>query len=187
MEPTNSLLVVERMEVDAERPCHVFAEVRIGGRHEVVALDLSMPTLAAFERMPEELEYHRSARQAVVGVMMRRFRGEDFVLPIDLSEMVRESSEPWPLRASSAPIGGAGEASAAGKRVALKQTEHDDEAPDLLTVRLDFDGVPTVVVVDRRGGSRSPLRLRFAEGIHPWLLTPSDQRLLLSTIVGALP
>lgn len=109
--------------------------------------------------------------------MARRFRGEELTFPLDLSTVVRHACVPWPLRVASADL-------ATAATVTLKQVERAGDAPDVVTVRLEFDGVPSIVVVDRRDGPQAPLRFRFAEGIHPWLLMPTEQRVLLEVLVA---
>jgi len=53
--------------------------------------------------------------------MVRRYRGEDVALPVDLSEVVRRTIEPWPLRAVAGSIEYASEVAAARGRAALRR------------------------------------------------------------------
>jgi hypothetical protein len=187
MQSAAPLLVIDRIEADAVHSHRVSAQVRLGGRSESVSLDLSTPIVAALEELPDGLAHHRPAQDAVIGAMMRQYQGESVALPMDLSEVVRQASVPWPMRAPVAQVGDASDGSAESTQVALKQIERADGAPDLITVRLDFAGIPTVVIVDCSAGVERPLRFRFAEGVHPWSLAPAEQRLLLESLVGALP
>jgi len=117
--------------------------------------------------------------------MMRRRRGEDVTLPADLSDIVRQANEPWPLRLPETENSAANEHATAPVPVSVRQVKHDDPEPGLTTNELDFDGTPTVVIVDRRRGPQRSVRFRFVQGVHPWQLTPVEQRALLVALVGA--
>jgi len=180
MKRTTPLLIVTRIETDPGTPDEVSAELVVGGRPEHVALDLSFPQLIGFGHTPDALQH-----QAVIDLMMRRRRGEDVTLPADLSDIVRQANEPWPLRLPQADSLAANERATAPVPVSVRQVKHDDPEPGFTTTELDFDGTPTVVIVDRRRGPQRSVRFRFVHGAHPWQLTPEEQRALLVSLVGA--
>jgi hypothetical protein len=105
-------------------------------------------------------------------------------LPADLSDIVRQANEPWPLRLPQAESLAANERATAPV-VSVRQVKHDEPEPGFTTTELDFDGTPTVVIVDRRRGPQRSVRFRFVHGAHPWQLTPVEQRALLVSLVGA--
>jgi hypothetical protein len=185
MKRTTPLLIVTRIETDPGTPDEVSAELVVGGRPEHVALDLSFPQLIGFGHTPDALQHHHAAHQAVIDLMMRRRRGEDVTLPADLSDIVRQANEPWPLRLPQADSLAANERATAPVPVSVRQVKHDDPEPGFTTTELDFDGTPTVVIVDRRRGPQRSVRFRFVHGAHPWQLTPEEQRALLVSLVGA--
>jgi hypothetical protein len=187
MKRTTPLLIVTRIETDPGTPDEVSAELVVGGRPEHVALDLSFPQLIGFGHTPDALQHHHAAHQAVIDLMMRRRRGEDVTLPADLSDIVRQANEPWPLRLPQADSLAANERATAPVPVSVRQVKHDDPEPGFTTTELDFDGTPTVVIVDRRRGPQRSVRFRFVHGAHPWQLTPVEQRALLVSLVGAEP
>lgn len=182
---TTPLLIVTRIEADAASPEEVSAELLVGGRPEHVALDLSFPQLIGFGDTPDALQHHHPAHQAVIDLMMRRRRGEDVTLPADLSDIVRQANEPWPLRLPEAESLAANELATAPVPVSVRQVRQDDPEPGLTTTELEFDGTSTMVVVDRRRGPQRSVRFRFVHGAHPWQLTPVEQRALLVALVGA--
>lgn len=184
MKRTTPLLIVTRIETDPGRPEEVSAELLVGGRPEHVALDLSFPQLIGFGSTPDALQHHHAAHKAVIDLMMRRRNGEDVTLPADLSDIVRQANEPWPLRLPEAESLAANERATPGL-VAARQVKHDDPETGFTTIELDFDGTPTVVIVDRRRGPQRSVRFRFVHGAHPWQLTPAEQRALLVSLVGA--
>ena len=184
MKRTTPLLIVTRIETDPGTPDEVSAELVVGGRPEHVALDLSFPQLIGFGHTPDALQHHHAAHKAVIDLMMRRRRGEDVTLPADLSDIVRQANEPWPLRLPQADSLAANERATAPVPVSVRQVKHDDPEPGL-DDELDFDGTPTVVIVDRRRGPQRSVRFRFVHGAHPWQLTPEEQRALLVSLVGA--
>jgi hypothetical protein len=183
MKRTTPLLIVTRIETDAASPEQISAELLVGGRPEHVALDLSFPQLIGFGDTPDALQHHQPAHKAVIDLMMRRRRGEDVTLPADLSDIVRQASEPWPLRLPEAGSPAANQH--APVPVSVRQVRQDDPEPGLATTELDFDGTPTMVIVDRRRGPQRSVRFRFVHGAHPWQLTPVEQRALLVALVGA--
>lgn len=180
------LLVVVRIEARPARSEQVTAKLLLGGRPERMGLDLSAPNLIGFAKMPEALDHHLSANKAVIDVMVRRHGGEDVVLPVDLSDVVRQGNEPWPLRIPDAATRAANESASAAVPVAVRHVEHDPTDPRLTTIELDFDGTPTVVIVDRRDGPERSVRFRFVRGVHPWQLTPVEHQALL-VATGAVP
>jgi hypothetical protein len=185
MKRTTPLLIVTRIETDPGRPEEVSAELLGGGRPEHVALDLSFPQLIGFGSTPDALQHHNAAHKAVIDLMMRRRQGEGVTLPADLSDIVRQANEPWPLRLPEAESFAANERATAPVPVSVKQVRRDDPEPGFTTTELDFDGTPTVVIVDRRRGPQRSVRFRFVHGAHPWQLTPLEQRALLVALVGA--
>jgi hypothetical protein len=185
MKRTTPLLIVTHIETDPGSPEKVSAELLVGGRPERVALDLSFPQLIGFGETPDALQHHNAAHKAVIDLMMRRRRGEDVTLPADLSDIVRQANEPWPLRLPHAENSEASERATAPVPVSVRQIRHDDPEPAFTTTELDFDGTPTMVIVDRRRGPQRSPRFRFVHGAHPWQLTPAEQRALLVSLVGA--
>jgi hypothetical protein len=185
MKRTTPLLIVTRIETDPGSPDEVSAELLVGGRPEHVALDLSFPQLIGFGHTPDALQHHHAAHKAVIDLMMRRRHGEDVTLPADLSDVVRQANEPWPLRLPDAESLAADERATAPAPVSVRQVKHDDPEPGFTTIELDFEGTPTVVIVDRRRGPQRSVRFRFVHGAHPWQLTPVEQRALLVSLVGA--
>jgi hypothetical protein len=185
MKRTTPLLIVTRIETDAASPEEVSAELLVGGRPERVTLDLSFPQLIGFGDTPDALQHHNAAHKAVIDLMVRRRRGEHVSLPADLSDIVRQANEPWPLRLPQADSSAANERATAPVPVSVGQVRQDDPEPGFTTTELDFDGTPTVVIVDRRRGPQRSPRFRFVHGAHPWQLTPAEQRALLFSIVGA--
>ena len=113
MKVATPMLIVTGIETDPGRPEEVSAELLLGGRPERMALDLSIPDFIAFAGIPEALDHHLSANRAVIDVMMRRHRGEEVTLPADLSDVVREGNEPWPLRIPDAATRAANESASA--------------------------------------------------------------------------
>jgi len=181
-----SLLIVNRVETDSPGPEQVSGDLRLGGHPEQVVLDLSLAAgFIAYERMPSALEHHEPAKRAVIDLMMRRHRGEAVTLPADLSDVVRQASLPWPLRAPSVAERAALQLTAKAAVVEVVQVEHDQPDPGVHTVRLDFGGARTVVIVDPRDGPRSEVRFRFVEGAHPWQLAPPEQYALLVALLPA--
>lgn len=96
MDFVKPILTIDCIETCSE---HVYAELRIGDRHERVQLGLSVPGLLAFEHLPEILAYNTPAQNAVIDLMGRAHRGNAVSLPADLSDIVRQANEPWPLPA----------------------------------------------------------------------------------------
>lgn len=184
MKRTTPLLIVTRIETDDASPEQVSAELLVGGRPERVALDLSFPQLIGFGDTPDALQHHNAAHKAVIDLMMRRRRGEDVTLPADLSDIVRQANEPWPLRLPQEDISAANERANAPVTVSVKQVRQDDPEPGFTTTELDFDDTPTMVIVDRRRGPQRSPRFQFVHGAHPWQLTPAEQRELLVSLVS---
>jgi hypothetical protein len=175
------LLIIDRVEMDSAR---VSAEVRICDRSERVELGLSLPGLLAFEHMPAALEHHAPARNAVVDRMVRAHRGAAVPLPVDLSDVVRQASEPWPLPAPAPQELSALKVAAASSPVAVTQIERDAQS-GLTTVHIQVAGAPAVVIVDLRDGPQHAARFRFAEGVHSWQLAAAAAHAMLAALLTA--
>jgi len=180
-----SLLVVNRIQIDSRHPKLVSAEVLLGGRPEVVSLDFSERMSVGYVHMPDELDRHDVARKAVIDLMARRVCGKAVELPADLSDVVRQASGPWPMCTPTPTNRAAIEVAARHVEIEIRQVENDHPDPGLTTVHLDFAGTPTVAIIDSRDGPHCELRFRFAEGAHPWQLTPAEQYALVVALVAA--
>jgi hypothetical protein len=135
--------------------------------------------------MPESLEHHDPAREALVEFITQLQRGSPVALPVDLSQIVRDASVPWPAPAPKVAEREALEATARDLKVEIRLVEHDQPEGGVVTVHLNVGGTPTVVVVDPRGGRQEALRFRFVEGAHPWQVTPAEQRAMGLALVRA--
>ncbi|MBC7978629.1 MAG: hypothetical protein H7138_26890 [Myxococcales bacterium] len=67
--------------------------------------------------------------------------------------------------------------------VAVTQTTRDEEGTT--TVHLRVREVPSIVVVDRRGGQDGAVRFRFASGVHPWQLSAEESYAMLRALMKA--
>ena len=177
MTPEDPILVVDRIETSSE---HASGELQIGDHRERVQLGMSIPGLIEFEHLPDVLGRIPQARNAVIDLVTRVHRGEVVGLPVDLSDIVRQSSEPWPTRRPPEPV------EDASASVEVTEIMHDAPEPGLTTIHLRVRGVASVVVVDTRDGPCEPLRFRFEAGVHPWHLTPAEGNAMLMALVRAL-
>jgi hypothetical protein len=169
------ILTVARIKTSPE---HISAELRIGDRHERIELGLAISGLLAFEHMPTLLDCNTFARDAVISLMTRAHGGEDVSLPADLSDIVRQANEPWPLP-HTGPTDGA------PISVTATQVAHDTPEAGLTTVRLRIADSSAIVIVDRRGGPDEPVRFRFVAGPHPWQTTPAESHAMLTALLSA--
>ena len=178
MDLGNPILVVDRIETG---PAYISAELRIGDRHERIQLGLAIPGLLAFEHMPKILDRNAFARDAVINLMTRVHRGDNVNLPADLSDIVRQANEPWPLPVPEENPSD----NAAGAPTSIEVTRTVRDAPGLSTVHLLVGGVPAIVIVDLREGPNHPVRFRFVEGAHPWQMTPAENQAMLKALWNA--
>ena len=95
------ILVVDHIETSSD---HASADLRIGDRRERCQRGMSAPGLVEFEHLPDALANLPQAQNAVIDLVSRAHHGEAVSLPVDLSAIVRQSSEPWPTRRPAAPI-----------------------------------------------------------------------------------
>jgi hypothetical protein len=178
MDLANPILSVDNIELSPER---ISADLRIGDRHERIQLGLEFPDFLEFERMSEVLECNLPARNAVIDLMTRAHRGDHVSLPADLSDIVRQANEPWPIpRPKPLPLDGT------PNSVGVTQVERDIPEAGLTTVHLRIADSSAVVVVDLRGGPRSSTRFRFLEGVHPWQVTTAESNAMLTALAGAV-
>lgn len=171
------LLVVERIETS---PDHVLVHLLIGGRRERCEFGMSILGLVEVERVPYALACVSRAQRAVIDLVNRAHRGDAVSLPVDLSETVRQSSEPWPSRAPTAPSKDDNSAS-----VVVTYVMRDDPVRGVTTVYLRVRDVASVVVVDERDGLLQPVRFRFEVGLHPWQLTDAESSAMLTALLAA--
>jgi hypothetical protein len=176
------LLVIDHIDVDLDR---VSAELWIGDQRERIELGLSMPGLVAFDHMPAALAAEAPARDAIVDRLLRAHAGEALPLPVDLSDVVRQASEPWPLPAHAGQLSPALEAAAAASPAAVTRIERNAPQAGLTTVHLEVAGESAVVVVDLRGGPEQVARFRFAKGVHPWQLAAAPAHGMLVALLAA--
>lgn len=180
MDLASPILTVDCIETS---PDHISAELRIGDRCERIQLGLAIPGLLAFEHMPKILDCNTFARDAVINLMTRSHRGENVSLPADLSDIVRQANEPWPLPAlQKKPSDSAANESAS---VEVTRTVRDAPEHGLSTVHLLVGDAPAIVIVDLRGGPNHPARFRFVEGAHPWQATTAESQAMLKALLGA--
>jgi hypothetical protein len=181
---TAPLLVVESIETG---PYQASADVVIGGRRERVQLGMPGPgdgpydKIISYEKVPSILADF--ALHWVVRLLCRAHAGEKISLPVDLSGLVREASEEWPVWGRAY----VGRENRAGASTSVEVTRAVCEAPGLTTVNLRVHGVPSVVIVDRRGAPEELIRFRFVSGVHPWQLSAEDSHAMLSAVATALP
>jgi len=174
------LLLVERVTESEGNSACLVADLVIGRHSAKVIVDLSEPSIIAFKAMPDELEHHKPARDAVIRLMLRQDRGELLAFPQDLSELVRQVSGPWPAR-----VYGATELTeATGEGTDLPTSKIEETAESGVTqIVLNTGDIPTIVLVDRRAGPEQPVHFRFVQGVHPWQLTSAQQRTLLQLLL----
>ena len=99
--------------------------------------------------------------------------------PIDLSNVVRQASEEWPISVRGyANVDQSAEPSTA---VAVTQTIRDE---GVTTVHLRVRDIPSIVVVDRRGGQDGAVRFRFTSGVHPWQLSAGESYAMLRALLN---
>jgi len=178
MDLASPILTVDCIETS---PDHISAELRIGDRHERIQLGLAIPGLLAFEDMPKLLDCNTFARDAVISLMTRSHRGDNVSLPADLSDVVRQANEPWPV---PAPLEKPSDSAASGA-TSIEVTRTVRGAPGLSTVHLLVEGAPAIVIVDLREGPNSPARFRFVEGAHPWQMTIAESQAMLKALWNA--
>lgn len=174
------ILVVDCIETG---PDHISAELRIGDRHERIQLGLAIPGLLAFEYMPTILDCNTFARNAVISLMTRAHRGDNVSLSADLSDIVRQANEPWPLPAPREKPSDS--AASASTSIEVTRTVRDAPEHGLTTVHLLVGGAPAIVIVDLREGPNHPVRFRFVEGAHPWQMTPAASQAMLKALWDA--
>ena len=80
MQPSTSLLIVERIDTDEARR-QVVAQLRVGGRREQVAIDMTRAPLIGYGHTPDALQHHVAAHESVVDLLLRSQRGESISLP----------------------------------------------------------------------------------------------------------
>lgn len=175
MEP---LLIVLRIE--AENPEAVSAELLRGGHVERIELDFSYMDFIGFTQIPNALSHHLPALNAVIDLLARKHRGENVALPADLTAVVRQSNESWPLRVPD----NVDECAVAAVPISVKQVERSSHETGVATVQLDFYGAPAQVIVDRSRGRDRPVRFRFVAGVHPWQLSAVEQYALLVALLS---
>ena len=171
------ILIVDRIDTSSDRAS---AEIRLGSVHERVELGMSIPGLVAFNHMPKVLEWSPRARNAVIDVVTRAHRGDAVSLPLDLSDVVRASSDPWPTERPGEPV------EDESGSVAVTEVVSDSPVTGSMTVHLRVRGVPAVVVVDKRKVQTEATRFRFVSGPHPWQLTSAESGAMLRAILSAL-
>jgi len=182
---TDPLLVVDRIETS---PSQASAEVRIAGRRERVQIRMPGPgdgpydKIISYDKLPLDLSTNEFALRWVVNLLRRAHDGEVVSLPVDLSNLVREATEGWPVSGRAY----VGMTESHGASASVEVTEAIREAPGLTTVSLQVRGVPSVVVVDERGVPDEPIRFRFTSGVHPWQLPPEESFVMLNAIARAL-
>lgn len=176
MDITEPMLAIERIEVSADL---VSADVRIGQRRDQVRLGMSRPELIEYVHIPETLSSAAEALRAVVDLLRRAHDGEIMSPPIDLSNVVRQASEEWPI--SVREYANVDQSAASSTAVAVTQTIRDEEG--VTTVHLRVRDIPSIVVVDRRGGQDGAVRFRFASGVHPWHLSAEESYAMLRDLM----
>ena len=176
------LLLVSSIETDPKHPAITTGHLLLGGRMDRVSIDLTYPSLIGYAETPDLLERHIAAHKAVVALLMQHRRGERIPMPVDLSDIVRESSEAWPV-----PLEAVDSRAESSLSIRVRKVTSDASEPDRSTIELDFGGVPTVVVVDQRETPPHRPRFRFASGVHPWQLETSEQRALYKVLEECLP
>lgn len=174
----SELLVVEGIKQDEENPNMIVGALSIGGRGTTVVLDFSRPNLAAFVEMPDELEHHPAAQNAIVSILRSKLQGANPNIPQDLSNIVRAESGPWPASVEGALWSEALVDAACQEPSLFEQTG----TPGLIKVRLNVQDIATTVLVDKRGGANKPVRFQFTEGVHPWQLSPRNRLCLLARL-----
>jgi hypothetical protein len=178
MDMTDPILAIERIEISADR---VSAEVRIGERRDQVRLGMARPELIEYVHIPDALASAPEALRAVVDLLRRAHDGEIVSSPLDLSNVVRQASEEWPI--SVREYANVDQSAEPSTVVAVTQTTRDEEGST--TVCLRVRDVPSIVVVDRRGGQDGAVRFRFASGVHPWQLSAEDSYAMLRALMKA--
>jgi hypothetical protein len=163
---------------------HVSAELRIGDRHERAEVGVSIPGLLIFEQIPDMLACSTSAQNAVMDLINRAHSGEKVRLPVDLSSIIRQANEPWPIPASREDLPAS--ATSASPSVEVTQTMRDVPGPGLTTVHLLVGETPTIVVVDLREGPNRPARFQFVAGAHPWQVLPREGQAMLKGLLDAV-
>ena len=92
------LLVIEAVERDVDRPSKVYVKVRAGGHQVEAVFDLMVKDIRfiGYIDIPWVLSMHQPSLRAV-GRAVERMEWDDFAeLPLDLSDVVRDSDPPSP-------------------------------------------------------------------------------------------
>ena len=92
------LLVIEAVERDVDRPSKVYVKVRAGGHQVDAVFDLMVKDIRfiGYIEIPWVLSMHHPSLGAVA-LAVERMEWDDFAeLPLDLSDVVRDSDPPSP-------------------------------------------------------------------------------------------
>lgn len=181
---TEPLLIVDRIETGPEEAT---AEVRIAGRRERVRLGMPKVGGAPYEaiisyvEIPPVLSHNEFALRGVVGLVRRAHAGEPVSLPADLSALVRDATEEWPV--SGREYRNLTDGDRAPISIEVLRTAR--EVPGVTTVFLRIAGNPTTVTVDQRGAPEDATRFRFVSGVHPWQLDPAESYAMVNVLTRA--
>jgi hypothetical protein len=178
MDLTDPVLAIERIETSADL---VSAEVRIGERHDQVRLGMSRPELIEYVHIPDTLSSAPEVLRAVVDLLRRAHEGEAVSTPLDLSAVVRQANEEWPI--SVREYANVDQNAALSTAIVVTQTIRGETG--LTTLSLRVHDVPSVVLVDRRGQQDGVVRFRFASGVHPWQLSAGESYSMLRALMKA--
>jgi hypothetical protein len=176
-------LVVDALQRAHDCPTRILVDLHLGGHPLRAIFDFERPEFIEYVTVPWLLDAHNATKKAVVRLATKFDSGEQVALPVDLSQLIADSTE-----LSAFPIPSAeGEArlheTAARVRLEVEELSRSGSYPVLFSGRLRVDGILIILRVELYDGVGRIPAMRWLWGSNPKGLSAAQHHAIQRMLV----